>query len=450
MQRETKRLRDPVHGLILFDMNNTVDKAAWKLIDTPEFQRLRRVKQLGFSEYVFPGATHNRFAHSVGVFHVARQLMKVAKPFVTAWDTPRSDIALLLHDLGHGPFSHAFENAEKERLKSRTGAYKKHETWTAEMIKSKDGNIRAVLRDVFYGDGNYADDIAALLTDDPKDIYSAVVSSSFDADRLDYLQRDKMMTGSGAGGIDFDWLKDNLRVATVEGTDEGPDSGSSHEVDTFCFTEKASQAAEAFLLARYHLFSQVYHHKTTRGFERLLTAFLLRLAALVADENVAPIGLQPNHPLVEYYSRENPTISKYLQLDDTVIWSAIDAACRSGDEKLKVLALRLRNREPIKLIEINQARPTKRDRARRKQIDELMTKCGHNILIDRPKLSVYSDHRREDVPLHKRMYILRNDSSIDDIVKFSDPIGSLKEAQESLRYYFLDESVRRTVSDIGG
>ncbi len=93
-------------------------------------------------------------------------------------------------------------------------------------------------------DGAMADDIAGLLTATPQDIYAAVVSSSFDADRLDYLQRDKLMTGSGAGGIDFDWLKDNLRVAKVRGESEGSGDGAPLEVETFCFTEKASQAAE--------------------------------------------------------------------------------------------------------------------------------------------------------------------------------------------------------------
>lgn len=118
---EMKRIRDPVHGLITFDMSDEVDSAAWKLINTPEFQRLRRVKQLGVSEFIYPGATHTRLAHSIGVFHVARRLMKVAQRYVPEekQNKHRGRVALiaaLLHDIGHGPFSHAFENAEKERL----------------------------------------------------------------------------------------------------------------------------------------------------------------------------------------------------------------------------------------------------------------------------------------------------------------------------------------------
>lgn len=456
MGRQTKRLRDPIHGLIVFDMCDDVDRAAWRLIDTPEFQRLRRVKQLGFSELVFPGATHNRFAHSVGVFHVARQLMEVAKPWINSarWHNQRRNVALLaalLHDLGHGPFSHAFEVAEQERLKAIPGAYRHHEVWTAELIKSKEGNVRTVLKDIFLADGAIADDVATLLTATPGDIYAAVVSSSFDADRLDYLQRDKLMTGSGAGGIDFGWLKDNLRVAKVRGESEGGGDSASVEVETFCFTEKASQAAEAFLLARYHLFSQVYYHKTTRGFELLLAEFLQRLALLIREEQSAITGLSESHPLISYYSTGTPSLSQYVQLDDAVIWAALEAACNSSDTHLKALAFRLRDRKPMKTIEINLTNPTKVDRARRAQIDKLLESDGRKtIFADRPKLSVYADHRREAVPLHKRVHIERNDGSIEDIAKLSGPVSSLKEPKETLRFYFLDESVRKTIAEIGG
>lgn len=129
MPKERKRIRDPVHGLIVFDLaNDPVDRKAWELIDTPEFQRLRRIKQLGVSEFTFPGATHTRFSHCIGVYHVARKLMGVASKMPAfEKNEPRERVALLaslLHDLGHGPFSHAFEQAEKARLQSRLGAYK--------------------------------------------------------------------------------------------------------------------------------------------------------------------------------------------------------------------------------------------------------------------------------------------------------------------------------------
>lgn len=382
--------------------------------------------------------------------------MKVARPFVekTKWSDAHRRVALLaalLHDLGHGPFSHAFELAEQERLRGRPGTYRHHEAWTADIIQSPDGNIRSVLRKEFLGDGAIADDIASLLSGTPHDIYAAVVSSSFDADRLDYLQRDKLMTGSGAGGIDFDWLRDNLRIAKVRDQVDGPADPSALEVETFCFTEKATQAAEAFLLARYHLFSQVYFHKTTRGFEQLLTAFLKRLATLVESGRGTLSGLPQEHGLVKYYASEKPTLDQYAQLDDVVVWSAVTVASNGGDETLRTLSGRLLHRVPMRPVEIDLASPTKVDRARRKKIDELMNADGgKSIFVDRPKLSAYADHRREAVPLHKRVHIQRNDGAVADIATLSGPIASLLKPREILRYYFLDESVREDILAIGG
>ena len=198
MTLRTQRLRDPVHGLIIFEENDNLAQLAWKLINTPEFQRLRRIKQLGVSEFVFPSAVHTRFAHSIGVFHTARELVRIIKRESTAARPLNGNcadvatIAALLHDLGHGPFSHTFERVQASR-----GVGRQHEKWTAEIIRNTDGAIRPLLEAHRAG---ITEEVASLLAaEDPIDIYHAVVSSSFDADRLDYLRRDRLMTGTGAG-----------------------------------------------------------------------------------------------------------------------------------------------------------------------------------------------------------------------------------------------------------
>jgi uncharacterized protein len=193
----TQRVRDPVHGLIVFREDNRLDQLVWQLLDTPEFQRLRRIRQLGVSEFVFPSATHTRFAHSIGVFHTARSLIDIIKREISGidqrFDLKRADVAVtaaLLHDLGHGPFSHAFESVQKSR-----GIAKRHEKWTGEIIRNPDGMVRPLL-ERYWPDGGFCDAVAAMIeADDPEDIYHAVVSSSFDADRLDYLRRDRFMRG---------------------------------------------------------------------------------------------------------------------------------------------------------------------------------------------------------------------------------------------------------------
>jgi hypothetical protein len=453
----TKRIRDPVHGLIVFHLSKEVDRAAWELIDTPEFQRLRRVKQLGVSEFTFPGATHTRFSHSVGVYHVARSLINVADRLAPAvkGKEHRMRVALLaslLHDLGHGPFSHAFEEAEKIRLRNRAGAYKSHEKWTAEIITRNDGNIRRVLTDYFGP--SMAEEVAELLTrEEPADIFAAVVSSSFDADRLDYLRRDKLMTGSGAGGIDFDWLIDNLRVTKVsrESDDENEDS-SSPPITTFCFAEKAAQAAEAFILARYHLYSQVYFHRTTRGIEQLLTAFLRALSAVVAEGKFDTLCLRPDHPLAAYYGAQEPSLDCYLALDDTAVWSAVEAAARGSDSVVQGLAARLRDRRRLKAIEIATEQPTATDKARREYVEaNLASELGKTIFVDRIPLTIYGGMKAGEARSHKRVRVLRAGSDrAFDITLVSKPIAALTEKQELLRYYFIDDATWQRVSDIRG
>ena len=192
----TQRVRDPVHGLIVFRDTKALDQLAWSLLDTPEFQRLRRIRQLGVSEFVFPNATHTRFAHSIGVFHTARELVKIIRREIgeEAFDPQRAEVAVvaaLLHDLGHGPFSHTFEGVQQSRR-----VEKDHERWSEEIILDPAGGIRPLL-DAYRPESTFCEDVAHLIgAEAPADIYHAVVSSSLDADRLDYLRRDRLMTGT--------------------------------------------------------------------------------------------------------------------------------------------------------------------------------------------------------------------------------------------------------------
>ncbi|MFG1261094.1 HD domain-containing protein [Xanthobacter aminoxidans] len=450
-----KRIRDPVHGLITFDFSNEVDKAAWRLIDTPEFQRLRRVKQLGVSEFTFPGATHTRLSHSIGVFHVARRLMIVAERYIPADQRSPSRmrtalLASLLHDIGHGPFSHAFENAEKVRLSKEI--YRDHEDWTADLIQRKDGLIRKILKEEFKGDGSIADDIADMLKGKEQDLYSSVVSSSFDADRLDYLQRDRMMTGSGAGAIDFDWLLDNLRVVDVPANNgEDTDEPEGQTIQAFAFEEKALQAAENFILARFHLYSQVYFHKATRGIEQMLTKFLLLFSEEAAKGTKANLVVPKDHPLRAYYAKPKPDLRNYLALDDAVVWSALELSATKGNGPIREFAERICSRRIMKGVTIDMVNPQASDLARRKFIDQHM-KAGIGTIVfeDRAPLSIYKDPSKEAVKPHKRVHIRREGGKVLDITSLSKPVASLYQEQEILRYYFLNETDRKKVLNVTG
>ena len=444
----SKRLRDPVHGLIVFDIETKkIDELAWRLLDAPEFQRLRRIRQLGVSEFTFPGAVHTRFAHSIGVFHVARTLVDVVRREMKRNqklpDEKKCEVAViaaLLHDLGHGPFSHTFEGVQEAR-----GAKKRHEQWTAEIICNEAGGIRPLLEKFRKG---FTDEVAGLLEkEDPEDIYHAVVSSSFDADRLDYLRRDKLMTGIGAGGIDFDWLIENIRVANIElNVPDMESEGEAHKVPTFCLDRKAQPAAEQFLLSRYTLHEQVYFHKTTRCVEKMIAKLFQAVANAATQEEAARrTGLPPKHPLLRFFAVDGETVENYLALDDMLVLGALEVMAQADDLVVRETATRLRERRLYKTLDMaefgaNRGRQTQRKRgieARfKKELDG-----GTVILDDKASIGIYSEIGGDEDRMHKRLHIL--DAGVPrEISELSTLIKSLEAKKPFIRFYFASKEDR--------
>jgi uncharacterized protein len=232
-----QRVRDPVHNLIEFD-NTEFEQTCWKVLQTRPMQRLRRIRQLGFSEFTYPGASHTRLSHSIGVFHTARHLSEIVRDRIgTRFDVREAQVAVaaaLVHDVGHGPFSHAFEDALK-----RVGISKKHELRTKDIL-----NLPEIV-DAFEDFSDFPERISALVQSEfPSNIYASIVSSQFDADRLDYMRRDKLMSGTQQSGIDFEWLMANIDVARVP---VGQDDKIVKKADTLVIKEKAIVAAEGYI-----------------------------------------------------------------------------------------------------------------------------------------------------------------------------------------------------------
>ena len=337
-----QRIRDPVHGLIVFGgrdrHGNETDRIAWRLLDTKEFQRLRRIRQLGFADLVYPGATHTRFAHSIGVYHTARRLVDViARQQGERHNADRARVALLaalLHDVGHGPFSHVFESAA-----NALGKTKRHEDWSAEIVRG-DTEVNRVLREE---DVQLPDQVGALLKEEePEDVYAAVVSSQFDADRIDYIQRDRMMTGVQFGHVDNDWLLDCLEVGSVT-------IGTSDYVQVPCLYlgAKGLAIAEEYLEARVRLYWTVYMHKTSRSAEKMLEALLEAAASSMRGS-----GLARREPALRYLTSDTPSLGAYLRLDDGTVWAALAEYAECRQPRVADLARRLRDRNLYKCLEI--------------------------------------------------------------------------------------------------
>ena len=447
MTLRTQRLRDPVHGLIVFEKEDALAQLAWQLINTPEFQRLRRIKQLGVSEFVFPSAVHSRFAHSIGVFHIARELVRIIERETAAdsdFSQPRADvatIAALLHDLGHGPFSHTFEGVQESRH-----VEKRHEKWTADIIRNGHGAIRPLLE--AHRDG-FTDEVASLVAaEDPTDIYHAVVSSSFDADRLDYLRRDRLMTGTGAGAIDFDWLMEHVRVADI--VIDAPDSGANEDtstVATFCLDPKALPAAEQFLLSRYTLHEQVYLHKTTRCIEAMIGRLLRQVATAAEEPNTAPArtGLQPSHVLLRFFAPDGETLDNYMALDDLAIAGSLGRMQQGDDPAIADLAGRLRERRLYKTLDIARfGSDFGRQRQAARRIDrEFRDKIDNGAVIkdERASVGIYTPIGGDEDKMHNKLHIL-DAGGPREITEMSKMVETLASKRQFTRYYFADEADR--------
>lgn len=263
-------LRDPVHGLVAFE--GAAEQVIKRLLATREMQRLRHVRQLGLASLVFPGAEHSRFAHSVGAAHVMVRLLArmrsadAALPSDQRLDAEAEADALaaaLLHDVGHGPFSHLFEEVVPQA--------RRHEDWTLDIVLDPGTEVHRALEGLSRG---MAERVGALIAGRHRLRYLArCISSTLDADRCDYLLRDSHMTGVRYGIYDLDWLLQSLSFGQAPGGEwvlaiEG---------------RKGLPPIEGFFLARQFMYQQVYHHKATRAADSLIRAIFIRVAELVRE-----------------------------------------------------------------------------------------------------------------------------------------------------------------------
>lgn len=440
-----QRVRDPVHNLITFEASH-FENVIWRVIQTRPFQRLRRVKQLGFSDFVYPGATHSRFSHSIGVFHTARQLMGIIFDEVgqANWNISKANAALaaaLVHDVGHGPFSHSFEEVGK-RLSLKMA----HHEFVSDVL-IRDSEIAEPLRD--FGSG-FPNDVADVIkSEGPSSVYDAVVSSQFDADRLDYIRRDRMMAGSSHGVIDYDWLISNIQVEKIS---VGVDEQKVSDLQTFVMGPKGIHATEAYILGLFQLYPTIYLHKATRGIEKLFTELMVRVFQLAIDGG--DVGLGAGHPLVEF-AKDPSSIDRMLCLDDAVIYGALSQFCNSSDAQISELAMRIRDRKVLKCFDVREQvkkglvgnisgpdleKATTRISLSVMEKIELWKSTTSNgmILLDKASRSPYKRLDQSKGPLNQIM--VRNaDGSLTDIAEYSSVVAAIPNF-ELLRYYFDPEN----------
>ncbi|MCX7011275.1 MAG: HD domain-containing protein, partial [Candidatus Sumerlaeota bacterium] len=254
--RREKLFRDPVHDLVAFNLSDPREALLLRLIDTPEFQRLRRIRQLGMAYLAYPGAEHTRFGHAIGVAVIARRMLEELGKHARL-DEAQSFaclVAALLHDVGHGPFSHIME---------RYLGFS-HEERAVEILLSESTSIHRCLAEF---DPSLPERVAALARGNPSTgAYGAIISSQLDADRMDYLLRDSLMTGVKYGIYDLERILKMLRMDEAGGR--------------IVLSAKGLMPLEKYLQSRYHMYRQVYFHKAVTAAEVLLASLLRRAGAL--------------------------------------------------------------------------------------------------------------------------------------------------------------------------
>lgn len=319
--------RDSVHNIIRLKTDTDEGKLLVGLVDTPEFQRLRRIRQLGLAYFAYQSAEHSRFTHSLGTLHLINRIL--AKLDQTYDLSPESKTAVkaaaLLHDIGHGPFSHVIEPV--------FGFH--HEDFTIETVLSTETGAGRTLR-AYSGDlpANVADIIRG--TFKPMAL-TQLVSSQLDVDRMDYLLRDSLMTGAKYGVFDLEWIIKSLEIDT--------------ENDHLYVSGNGIYAVEDYLQARYYMFRQVYFHRTLRAAESVLRSLINRAADLFRTDK--PIWLAEGGGLEKILRGERLTLAEHLELDDNDVIFHIKRWASSDDRILCDLAQRFIDRRLFKAFDLD-------------------------------------------------------------------------------------------------
>lgn len=318
-------LRDPVHGYIHIE-----DQVILDILQAKEFQRMRRIKQLGPTSYVFPGATHTRFEHNLGVYELTRRICNTFSknypsqtPGDGLWDDDNRllvECAAILHDIGHGPYSHTFEHLFNTN----------HEKIGQKIITDPNTEINRALKQVAP---NFPELVASVINKTyPNPQVVKMISSQADADRMDYLQRDAYYTGANYGQFDISRV---LRVIR-------PYKGG------ICFNNNGMHAVEDYIVSRYQMYQQVYFHRVGRSMEVILHHLLQR----------AQVVYQAGHlnvtPSLAKFLNDTWTLDDYLALNDGVMETNFSMWVNSTDPILSDLASRYLYRKPLASIKIDE------------------------------------------------------------------------------------------------
>ncbi len=330
-----KIYRDSVHNIIRLKTDLAEGKLLVRLVDTAEFQRLRRIRQLGLAYFAYQAAEHSRFTHSLGALHLATRTLAKLDLSYNISDEAKIAVrcAALLHDIGHGAFSHVIEPI--------LGFH--HEEFTIEAVLSRDTEAGRLLHEF---SAELPEAVAGIIRGDFRPTALAqLVSSQLDVDRMDYLLRDSLMTGAKYGVYDLEWIIKSLEIDEVN--------------DRLYVSARGIYAVEDYLQARYYMFRQVYFHRTLRSAEAVLRSLLRR--ALELFQNGKQVWFAEKTPFEKILKGEKLNLREHLQIDDADVMFHIKQWQYADDEILSDLAKRFLNRRLFKAFDLDMPEAERHD-----------------------------------------------------------------------------------------
>ena len=365
---ETKVLKDPVHSYIHIHY-----EVIWNCLDSKEFQRLRRIRQLGGDFQVYPTAEHSRFSHSLGVYEIVRRMVTEVKSLcveLTEYEKVCVMLAGLLHDVGHGPFSHAFEHITNHS----------HEEYTAKIILGNT-ELNAILRAVSE---KLPQDIVSIIQHTHEnDILNQIVSGQLDADRMDYLLRDSYFTATSYGQFDLERI---LRTMRVRKTNEG------RKVIVVKYT--GIHSVEDYIMARYQMYWQVYYHPVARSYEAVFIQLFNRLKDIF---KVDKDYFEDMKVLIPFLEKSEVSVEEYFKLDENSLLYCCALIQDKEDKIAADLAKRLQNRRLFEYVDYNEENLAQiKNMLKENNFDE-----RYYLKIENIEASVYSPYKGRKILIEK-------------------------------------------------
>jgi HD superfamily phosphohydrolase len=400
-QNKKKILNDPVYGFI-----NIPDDIVFDLIEHPWFQRLRRIKQMGLSHLIYPGALHTRFHHSIGSMHLAVQAIQSLRNKghnIPDEELTSLGIAMLLHDIGHGPYSHNLEGTILPDIG--------HEEISLTAMKR--------LNELFQGQLDTA--ISIYQKNYPKPWLSQLVSGQLDLDRMDYLRRDSFYTGVSEGTISVERILKMLNIAD----------------NNIVIEEKGVYSIEKFIVARRLMYWQVYLHKTVLAAETMLENTILRAADMLKNGYSIPgspvlLYFLKNHIPKEDFIENSDLITKFMTLDDFDVFSSIKLWQDVDDPVLSFLSRSLTDRRLFRIV----MRPEPFSDEMIAEVKEQVMKA-FNLPPEATKYMVTSSEVFNSAynPRSPQIRILRKSGKIEEITSLSQQLKAELLSTDSLKHF---------------